>query len=193
MPETNPSLAGLAAIASQPRTAVPLDDVDLRLLRLLALDARTSQRQLAAQLDISPPTVGERIHRLERTGVIRGYSVDVDWEALGVGVLVYLSVTAQPGYSVADLMRSLYEITEVEEVTVVTGSLDLLARLRVRDHLHLRNLLINRLWQTPGLQGTETMTGMAQMPPKEFLANMLVQMREKSSDTDDADEPTAGV
>ena len=191
MAKANPSLGGLAAIASQPRAAVPLDDVDLRLLRLLAMDARTSQRQLAVQLDISPPTVGERMSRLERTGVIRGYSVDVDWEALGVGVLVYLSVTAEPGYSVADLMRSLYEITEVEEVTVVTGSLDLLTRLRVRDHTHLRDLLINRLWQTPGLQGTETMTGMAQMPPKEFLATMLARMREKSSDGGTAHPPAA--
>jgi DNA-binding Lrp family transcriptional regulator len=192
MQKTNPPLGGLAAVASQPRTAVPLDDVDLRLLRLLALDARTSQRQLAAQLEISPPTVGERMNRLERAGVIRGYSVDVDWEALGVGVLVYLSVTAEPGYSVADLMRSLYAITEVDEVTVVTGSLDLLARLRVRDHIHLRDLLINQLWQTPGLQGTETMTGMAQMPPKDFLATMLARMRDKASGAA-ADPPSAAL
>ena len=177
MPPIHASLAGLAAITSQPRAAVPLDDTDLRLLRLLSQDSRTSQRQLATQLGISAPTVGERMGRLERTGVIRGYSVTVDWEALGFGVSVYLSVTAVPGYDLAEVMRSVWAITEVEDVSVVTGSLDMLVRLRVRDHVHLRGLLINQLWQISGLQGTETMTSMAEMPPKTFLTDVLTQMQ----------------
>lgn len=181
MPASDSSLAGLAAIAAPPRSAAPLDDVDLRLLKLLSQDSRTSQRQLAAQLGVSPPTVGERIGRLERLGVIRGYSVTVDWEALGLGALVYLSVTVAPGHSIADVMGSMWDITEVEEVVVVTGRLDMLARVRVRDHLHLRELLINHLWQIPGLQGTETMTGMAEMPPKAFLGDMLTKMLSEGS------------
>lgn len=181
MSNTGSSLAGLAELASPPRPAVPLDDVDLRLLKLLTLDSRTSQRQLAAQLGVSAPTVGERMSRLERLGVIRGYSVDVDWEALGFGMLVYLSVTVVPGESIADVMRRMWDITEVEEVTVVTGSLDMLVRVRVRDHAHLRSLLINDIWQLTGLQGTETMTGMAEMPPKDFLGQMLTKMQDSSA------------
>ncbi len=174
-------LAGIAGIATQPRAAVPLDDTDLRLLRLLSLDCRSSQRQLASQLGISAPTVGERMSRLERAGVIRGYAIQVDWQVLGSGVLVYLSVTAAAGWDLAEVMRSLWAITEVEEVSVVTGRLDMLVRLRVRDHVHLRALLINQVWQIGGVQSTETMTSMAEMPPKTFLTDVLTQMQERAA------------
>jgi DNA-binding Lrp family transcriptional regulator len=90
-------------------------------------------------------------------------------------------VTVVPGASIADVMRRMWNITEVEEVTVVTGTLDMLVRVRVRDHAHLRSLLINHIWQLTGLQGTETMTGMAEMPPKDFLGQMLTKMQEKPS------------
>ena len=91
--------------------------------------------------------------RLERSGVIRGCSIQADWEALGFGVPVCLSITAATGYDVAEIMRSLGAITEVEDVTLVTGSLDMLARLRVRNDTHLRNVLLNQVWRMPGLQG----------------------------------------
>jgi Lrp/AsnC family leucine-responsive transcriptional regulator len=167
------SLAGLAKVAAKPRAAVPLDDIDLALLRHLAEHARISQRRLAARLGVSAPTVSERMSRLERSGVIRGYSAQIDWDAVGYGVSVYLSVTAAAGYDTAEIMRSLWEIAEVEDVMIVTGSLDMLAKLRVRDHGHLRTLLMERIWQIPGMQRTETLIGMAEMPPKNFAAGLL--------------------
>jgi DNA-binding Lrp family transcriptional regulator len=183
VPSQRASLAGLANTAIQPRQAVPLDDLDLRLLALLSQDCRSSQRQLAIQLGVSAPTVGERMGRLERAGVIRGYSIQVDWEALGYGISVWLSVSAAPGHDLAEVMRVLWDITEVEEVSAVTGSLDLLVRVRVRDHTHMRSLLMNELWHVPGLQGTETMVAIAEMAPKQFLSDILAQMQTQDSAT----------
>ena len=176
------SLAGLNSVARSPRPAVPLDELDLHLLELLAADSRMSQRQLAAQLGVSAPTVSDRMARLERTGVIRGYSVTVDWEALGYGIAVFVSVSAVPDSDLGEVMRSLWTIAEVEEVSAVTGSLDLIVRVRVRDQRHLRSLLMNDLWQVPGLQGTETMLAVAEMPVKPFLKNLLIDMRENARD-----------
>src|SRR3954453_20458750 len=72
----------------------PLDEVDRRILVLLSEDCRRSQRALARELGMSAPAVGERIGRLERLGVIRGYGIQVDWSAAGYPTTVYLSITA---------------------------------------------------------------------------------------------------
>ena len=70
----NPApLAKLAEVSAPPRPEVEVDDFDLALLRALAADSRQSQRALARQIEMSPPAVADRLARLERSGVIRGY------------------------------------------------------------------------------------------------------------------------
>jgi Lrp/AsnC family transcriptional regulator, leucine-responsive regulatory protein len=165
-------LSGLAKVAGTPPTPVTLDDLDRRLLRLLAQDARVSQRHLARELRMSPPAIGERIARLERAGVIRGYRVDIDWAALGY-VTVYLAVTAIQGADQSSIMTAMHRLPEVQDVLVVTGSMDMLARLRLRDHAHLRQFLLEHVWQIPGLQRTETFLSLAEMPSKAFGADLL--------------------
>lgn len=165
-------LSGLADVAIVPRTPVPLDDVDRRLLTLLAQDARVSQRGLARELRMSPPAIGERIARLERAGVIRGYRVDVDWSALGY-VTGYLAVTAIQGADQSEIMRALHQLPEVRDVSVITGSMDMLARIRVRDYTHLRRFLLEGVWQMPGIQRTETFLSLAEMPSKELGVELL--------------------
>ncbi len=165
-------LSGLADVAPRPRRSVRLDDVDRRLLALLAADARVSQRGLARELRMSPPAIGERIARLERAGVIRGYRVDVDWSALGY-VTGYLAVTAIQGADQSDIMRALHQLPEVQEIAVITGSMDMLARVRVRDYTHLRQFLLEGVWQMPGIQRTETFLSLAEMPSKDFSVDLL--------------------
>ena len=96
---------------------------------------------------MSPPAIGERIARLERAGVIRGYRVDVDWSALGY-VTGYLAVTAIQGADQSEIMRALHQLPEVWDISVITGSMDMLARIRVRDYTHLRRFLLEGVWQT---------------------------------------------
>lgn len=175
MPVDTP-LAGLAALQVPAVAPVPLDDIDLALLRLLAEDCRASQRSLARSLGMSAPAIGERIARLERTGVIRGYRVDLDWAAVGSPVVVYLTITAAPGSALAPVMTAVGALPEVEDVTVVTGDLDLLVRLRVRDYAHLRALLLDAVWQIPGVHRTETYLSVAEAPPVNVTARMLDAM-----------------
>lgn len=155
-----------------------LDDVDRHLLVLLASDSRASQRKLARDLHMSPPAVGERIARLERLGVIRGYTVRIDWSALGFEIVV-LAVTAGQGADQAAVLEALRQLPEVEEVLVVTGSMDMLARIRVRDHAHLREVLLSEIRRIEGVQHTETFVGLAEMPAKEsYVADLLDRSHE---------------
>jgi Lrp/AsnC family transcriptional regulator, leucine-responsive regulatory protein len=153
--------------------AVPLDEIDRRILVLLSEDSRRSQRALARELGMSAPAVRERIGRLERLGVIRGYGVHLDWSAAGFPMTVYLTITAVQGYQQRDLVDKLALIPELEGLDIVTGAIDLLARLRVRDHLHLRQLLMERIWQIEGVQRTETSLSLVEIGPKNLVAELL--------------------
>jgi Lrp/AsnC family transcriptional regulator, leucine-responsive regulatory protein len=159
-----------------PLSRPEVDDLDLALLRALAADARQSQRALARQIEMSPPAVADRLARLERSGVIRGYRVDIDWAALGLPVVVYLAVTSDVGMDLSEIIREIRELPEAEAMSVVTGSLDLLVRLRVRDHTHLRQLLLTKVSQISGVQRTETFLSLADVEPDNFTAALLEEM-----------------
>ncbi|GAA4556864.1 hypothetical protein GCM10023193_07150 [Planotetraspora kaengkrachanensis] len=152
---------------------VPLDEVDRQILVLLSEDSRRSQRALARELGMSAPSVKERIARLERLGVIRGYGVRLDWSAAGFPMTVYLTITAVQGYQQKELVEKLALIPELERLDIVTGAIDLLATLRVRDHLHLRHLLMERIWQIEGVQRTETSLSLVEIGPKDLVGELL--------------------
>lgn len=166
-------MAGLSAAVARAKPAVSLDQVDRDLIGLLAEDPRVSQRQLAKQIGMSAPAVGERIARLERLGVIRGYTIDVDWSALGMPVLVYIPMTIAPGADLDRLVRDLRAISQLEELTVVTGGYDLIARFRLRDHAHLQEILLDRLYPIAGLQRFETFLSLGEIPAGISLAQVL--------------------
>jgi Lrp/AsnC family transcriptional regulator, leucine-responsive regulatory protein len=173
---TSAPLARLTDVASPSTEKVEVDDLDLTLLRALAVDARQSQRALARAVGMSPPAIADRLARLERAGAIRGYRVDLDWAALGYPVVVYLAVTAGPGMDLSQIIAAIRALPEAEDMSVVTGGLDLLVRLRVRDHTHLRELLLNKIFQIPGVQRTETFLSLADAEPDNFAVALLDQM-----------------
>lgn len=155
------------------------DAVDVALLRHLASDARQSQRTLARLVNMSAPAVGERIARLERVGVLQQYTVRVDWARLGYPTVVYLPVVAVSGTDIGALMNSLTELAEVEDINVVSGAYDLLVRMRVRDHKHLTEILLNAIWQIPTLQRTETLLCLAESKQESFTEKLLGQLHER--------------
>ena len=171
LPDRQSPLAGLRDVVGEPTDPVQLDEVDLRLLALLAADARVSQRALARQMGLSPPTIGERIMRLERDGVIRGYTISIDWGALGYPMQVFLAVTAVTDQGA--VLSDLHQVPEVEDIAIVAGSMDMIARVRVRDHAHLRELMLDRIWQIAGIGRTETFIAFAEMPTADFAQALI--------------------
>ena len=104
------------------------------------------------------------------------------WTAWGflAPVVVYLAVTAGPGMDLSQIISVIRELPETQDMSVVTGGLDLLVRLRVRDQVHLRDLLLNTIFQIPGVQRTETFLSLADVEPANFTLALLDQMAELS-------------
>jgi Lrp/AsnC family transcriptional regulator for asnA, asnC and gidA len=62
---------------------------------------------------------------------------------------------------------------EVEWLDIVTGGIDMLARLRVRDHAHLRQVLVEEIWKIEGVQRTETSLAVVEIGPRNLVAELL--------------------
>ena len=84
----------------------PMDEIDLKLLRLLQKNSRTPIQTLACQVRLSSPAVSARIERLEKQGVIRAYTLDLDPLQLGHHILAYVHLDMQPAQKAAKAPRS---------------------------------------------------------------------------------------
>jgi DNA-binding Lrp family transcriptional regulator len=141
----------------QPRQPSRLDETDLKILGLLQADARQSARALGREIGMSPGAVSERITRLERDGVIRGYHADIDSAALGYDLRVVIGLQMQQGASLAETLDHLLGLDEVLDVHVVTGRWDLMMVAHATDQRHLREFLVGEIWSLPAFRHGETM------------------------------------
>jgi Lrp/AsnC family leucine-responsive transcriptional regulator len=96
-----------------------LDDVNRRLLAVLGADPRLSAAELGRRVGMSAPAVRERLSRLEATGVIRGYRLDVDPAALGLPVAAWVRIRPGPGQlpKIAELAAQTPEVSECYRIS----------------------------------------------------------------------------
>ncbi len=96
-----------------------IDELDAAILRLLAGDARMPMKDLANAVELSAPSVAERVRRLEEAGVIEGYTTRIRRDAIGLPIAAYIRVRPMPGElsRVAELLASMPEIVECDRVT----------------------------------------------------------------------------
>lgn len=73
-----------------------LDEIDREILRLLLADARRPYSDIADRVDRSPPAVSDRVDRLQETGVIRSFTIDIDRDLLSEGTPVLVELTTHP-------------------------------------------------------------------------------------------------
>src|SRR5258705_6289425 len=98
-----------------------LDGMDAALLDALRTNGRLRVEDLARRVELAPSSVHERLRRLERTGVIRRWTIAVAPEALGLGVLAFVDVRASRPCS--QLAEPVGRIGEVEEFHALAGAI----------------------------------------------------------------------
>ncbi len=132
-----------------------LDEVDRRLVAALRADGRLSMRALAERLHISRASAYARTGRLERAGVITGYTATIDPQRYGYGLsaYVYLKISQQTWKSVRQRMLA---IPEVEQGALVGGENDIVLLVRTRDAASLRDLVLSRFHEIPEVLSTRT-------------------------------------
>ena len=131
-----------------------LDDKDRRLLALLREDARAPTAALARQLDVARMTVVEHLKRLEKAGVIGGYTVRLSEEALRGRMKVHALLKVDPKRGEA-VVRALHEITQIRAVFAISGIFDYMALIEAESTGEIDTVL-DAIGLVPGVEGTQS-------------------------------------
>jgi DNA-binding Lrp family transcriptional regulator len=131
-----------------------IDRLDARLLEAVAESPRAGVMELARKLKVARGTVQARLEKLQRRGVVTGFSPDIDLRALGYHVLAFVTLEIAQGRLV-DVVEHLAGIPEVLEVHATTGPGDLHARVVARTNEHLQ-LVIGNILAVAGISRTTT-------------------------------------
>lgn len=131
-----------------------LDDLDQRILNALAADSSTSTSRLARRFKVARSTVQARIERLERTGVIAGYTVKLGQAIVLRRIRATVLVQVEPRATAAVLTR-LKAMPEVEIAHTTTGRVDLILQLSAETTQDLDEVL-DDIGQLTGVRSSES-------------------------------------
>ncbi len=131
-----------------------LDDLDHRLLALLRTDARTPVAKLAAELGVARATVTARMERLERSGVVTGYTVVVHAPGREDAVRAVTMVEVD-GKNSEQVIRRLAGFPEIRRLHTTNGRWDVVAEIESAT-LHEFDELLGKIRQIDGIANTET-------------------------------------
>lgn len=126
-----------------------MDDLDRKILRLLSQNARMPVKDIAASVSLTSPAVSSRIHRMEKEGIIEGYTVVLRRPDDQTHVDALISVSAKPGVR-DELMALLQSRREVLQCYHVTGDHSFLVKVSCPAMSDLEHLITScqRLGQT---------------------------------------------
>ena len=132
-----------------------MDTKDRAILEILQEDARATYAQIGDRVGLSPSSVHERVRKMERRGVIRGYRASVAPEAIGLGVTALISVMPLDPTQPDDLPDRVEGFAEVEDCYSVAGHENYILKVRTRTTGELEDLL-RRLREKGGVQTRTT-------------------------------------
>lgn len=139
-----------------------IDKKDRKILDALKENSNLTSRRLSKKLRIPITTVHNRINKMQKLGVIKGYTVRLDYKKLDMGILSYILVGVM--YMLPDGKKLSQENiakeikkTGAEEVCIVTGGTDIVVKVRAKDVEELNDYIIKKLRNIEGVDKTRTM------------------------------------
>ena len=135
-----------------------MDAIDRKILKVLQSDARASLQQVGQAVGLSASPCWERIKKMELAGVIEGYTVRLNPQALGLSdtVLVQLTLDSHTDNTLEKFGEVLATIPEVLEAYLVSGEYDYLLRVVVKDTRDYERLLREKLYKIKGIRHSKS-------------------------------------
>jgi Lrp/AsnC family leucine-responsive transcriptional regulator len=132
-----------------------LDDLDIKMLNILQRKARTKRNELAEAVELSIPSVSERLHKLETNGVIEGYYTKLNRKVFGFDIMAYILVLMESSKYYKSLITHVEKKPEILECHSVLGEGSHLLKALVKNSEALEKLL-SEIQAWTGVVSTKT-------------------------------------
>jgi Lrp/AsnC family transcriptional regulator for asnA, asnC and gidA len=126
-----------------------LDKDDLALIKELQMNGRASYSKLSKKIGMPSSTIHDKVKRLISIGIIKGYTIIIDKEKIGLNNVAIIGVETG-AKQFRDVAKSLCEIREIAEVYGTTAEFDLMVKVRASSREELSDVL-NRIRSLDGV------------------------------------------
>ncbi len=133
-----------------------LDEIDHQILDLLIDNTRIPFTDIAKKLLISPGTVHVRVKKMEDAGIIKGSSLNLDYNKLGYSFIAYVGIFLAKTQKTKSVLDQLNSIPNVTVAHITTGKFNIFCKVRARDTSHAKEIIFS-IDDIEGISRTESM------------------------------------
>lgn len=134
-----------------------IDNVDLQILDILTQNAKKPYTEVAKKVYVSGGTVHVRMRKLEEMGIVKGTTLELDYQKLGLGMTVFIGIFLEKSALYENVIEELKRIKEITNLHYTTGNYSIFAKLYCKDTNHLKDILYDKIQKVEGIVRTETM------------------------------------
>ena len=133
-----------------------MDELDVKILNQLKLNARASASEISRQINLSVPAVVERIRKLEASGTIAQFTIKIDRASQGYHLLAFITVVLDHTKNILPFREAICRCPNVLECHHLAGTADYMLKVLVRNTLELEYFLMNTLKKIDGVVSSNT-------------------------------------
>jgi len=133
-----------------------LDKLDRQILSMISKDARVPFLEIARKCNVSGAAIHQRIHRLNRMGVLTGSKFTINPKKVGLRTCAYMGIFLDKASLYKDVLGELQKIPEITQCHYTTGNYSVFIKIYTRDNEHLKTILTEKIQSIPGISRTET-------------------------------------
>lgn len=140
-----------------------MDEKDKKILEILKEHGDYTTRQIAKKTLLPPTTIHNRIRKLRKEKIIKKFTIELDHDRVGKGLLVYVLISADLGLlkrsnkSQYDLVNELRKLGFIERADIVVGGPDIVAVVRVKDVKEYDKVLLDKIQKIEGVDKTQSL------------------------------------
>lgn len=140
-----------------------MDDKDWKIIEILKAHGDYTTRQITKKTLLPPTTIHNRIRKLRKEGIIKKFTIELEYSKIGKNFVVYILVSVnlpllkQKKKTQYDLAKELRKFYFVERVDIVSGGADLVVIIRVKDVAEFDKVLLEKLQLIEGIDRTQSL------------------------------------